>query len=183
MASIIYGSECSTDRSGTGSSYYNIKYFNNPATFTIILYCSIIPSMQLLQSPRRVAYSEILEGNLPRNALTSIVDQIIYTIPNVPQSNATVFTNAWGPTTSSGNSDHQILYQQHIQQQQLQETPHSRNQSQSAQSGLLSGRAHHNQNRFHSIPNSHIIWCTTHINIWTSLKLTRVAQISMKANI
>ena len=155
-ASFIYGSECSTNSSGTGSNYHNVSYTINSDTGRAFIHGSNVPSMQQLPSPGRAEYSEILDDELTRNAPICVVDDSIYTIPNVPQSHAPNYNNTGGPTTSSGDNDHQIYYRQQMQQQEQQQHPHSKIKSQLSQSGLFSGSTLHNRHNNTNINENHL---------------------------
>ena len=106
-ASTIYGSEYSINSSGYGSSYHNVRYINDPATSRTVTHGSHMPPIHQLPSLGRAEYSEIQEGDLNRNVSTYNIDHSIYTISSVPQSHIS-YSNVEGPTTLSGNSDHQI---------------------------------------------------------------------------
>ena len=74
-------------------------------TGRMIPHGSNMPPMQQLPSPGRAEHAEILESDLPRNALTCIIDHKIYNIPGVAQSHIVDFNSVRGPTASSCNND------------------------------------------------------------------------------
>ena len=104
---------------------------------------------------RRVEQSTLkfLKVIYPGARLLYIVDHEIYNNLSVPQSHVINYNGVRGPITSSCSSDHEIYCLQEMKQQH-QHSPHSRNHSQSSQSGLLSSRGHHNLNQSHNNSNN-----------------------------